>query len=382
MLTANLLFITKTAGQFQPKKFLENSKATLERNLPVSGCRGWSERRECSGKIGLCFYAGFSGAGLRMRFSGHCQQCCLSALSGTYQELVSEGHGDGCCRHVPPEDQHGGDTCRTELPPSADERGSFLGGREPAAFFQVADCGSLCRNFYEAGQLYGPDEVQPGDLVIFSWSKERSSYWPASSLGYKTLDHVEFCVAVDDDTIKCIGANNGGAECDDYQTKTRSKSNISCCCRPKYNDYSVVSNVPENYHTTAESSSSVSSVQSWLNSNYSTGLDVDGVFGPKTKAALVKALQTELNRQFGAGLVVDGIFGRCTASATVCLYVGAQGNITKTLQGFLICYGYSTNGFDGIFGSGTMNAVMSFQRDNYATADGIAGPITWRLLAA
>ena len=245
---------------------------------------------------------------------------------------------------------------------------------------KVADCGSLCRNFYNAGQLYGPDEVQPGDLVIFSWSKERSSYWPASALCYKTLDHVEFCVAVDDTTIKCIGANNGGAECDDYQTKTRSKSNISCCCRPKYNDYSVVSNVPENYPTTVESSSSVSSVQSWLNSNYSTGLDVDGIFGPKTKAALVKALQTELNRQFDAGLVVDGIFGKCTASAAVCLYVGTQGNITKTLQGFLICNGYSTNGFDGIFGSGTMNAVKSFQRDNYATADGIVGPITWMLL--
>lgn len=99
---------------------------------------------------------------------------------------------------------------------------------------KVADCGSLCRNFYSAGQLYGPTKVQPGDLVIFSWSKERSTYWPASALGYKTLDHVELCVEVYGDTIKCIGANNGGVECDDFQIKTRSKSNISCCCRPKY----------------------------------------------------------------------------------------------------------------------------------------------------
>ena len=246
---------------------------------------------------------------------------------------------------------------------------------------KVADCGSLCRNFYNAGQLYGPDEVQPGDLVIFSWSKEKSSYWPAFALGYKTLDHVEFCVAVDKDTIKCIGANNGGAECDDFQTKTRSKSNISCCCRPKYNDYSVVSYVPENTRVTAESSSSVISVQSWLNSNYNTGLDVDGIYGSKTKAALVKALQTELNRQCGAGLAVDGIYGNKTAAATVCLFVGAQGNITKTLQGFLICNGYSTNGFDGIFGSGTMNAVKTFQYSVDATVDGIVGPVTWGLLA-
>lgn len=99
---------------------------------------------------------------------------------------------------------------------------------------KAADCGSLCKNFYNAGQLHGPKEVKPGDLVIFSWSKERSTYWPASVLGFNTLEHVELCVAVYDGTIKCIGANNGGYECDDFQIKTRDKSNISCCCRPKY----------------------------------------------------------------------------------------------------------------------------------------------------
>ncbi|MBK6089621.1 peptidoglycan-binding protein [Ruminococcus difficilis] len=245
---------------------------------------------------------------------------------------------------------------------------------------KVADCGSLCRNFYDADQLYGPDEVRPGDLVIFSWSKERSSYWPASSLEYKTLDHVELCVAVYDDTIKCIGANNGGDECDDFQIKTRDKSNISCCCRPKYSDYSYEP-YSENEEVYSEDESSVASVQSWLNNNYSADLDVDDIYGPRTKAALVKALQTELNRQCGAGLMVDGIYGNMTSSAAVCLFVGAQGNITKILQGFLICNGYSTNGFDGIFGSGTMNAVKSFQRDNDITADGIVGPVTWMLLA-
>ena len=245
---------------------------------------------------------------------------------------------------------------------------------------KVADCGSLCRNFYNAGQLYGPGEVKPGDLVIFSWSKERSSYYPASSLGYKTLDHVELCVAVYDDTIKCIGANNGGAECDDFQIKTRYKSNISCCCRPKYGDYNVVPSSEDSGEYSPESGSSVKSVQNWLNNNYSTGLDVDGIYGPRTKAALVKALQTELNRQCGAGLAVDGIFGNMTASAVVNLYVGAQGNMTKTLQGLLICNGYSTNGFDGVFGNGTASAVRSYQSANGLSSDGIAGRNTLKKL--
>ena len=94
----------------------------------------------------------------------------------------------------------------------------------------------------------------------------------------------------------------------------------------------------------------------------------------------MKALQTELNRQCGASLAVDGIYGSMTVAANVCLCVGAQGNITKTLQGFLICNGYDTNGFDGIFGTGTMKAVKSFQSAHGASADGIVGPVTWRLL--
>lgn len=37
-----------------------------------------------------------------------------------------------------------------------------------------------------------------------------------------------------DYTITTVGANNGGTECDDFRIRTRYKSNISCCCRPKY----------------------------------------------------------------------------------------------------------------------------------------------------
>ena len=192
---------------------------------------------------------------------------------------------------------------------------------------KVADCGSLCKNFYNAGQLYGPSEVKPGDLVIFSWSKERSSYWPASSLGYNTLDHVELCVAVNNDgTITCIGANNGGQECDDFQLKTRYKSNISCCCRPKYGSSSSSDGSSSGGSSSGGSSSSgssdISAVQRWLNNNYNTGLSVDGVYGPLTKAALVKALQTELNNQFGAGLAVDGQYGNLTNSAVVNIQYG------------------------------------------------------------
>lgn len=50
--------------------------------------------------------------------------------------------------------------------------------------------------------------------------------------------------------------------------------------------------------------SSVRSIQSWLNSYYHTGISVDGCYGKKTKAALIKAWQQE-----AGGLSVDGVFG-------------------------------------------------------------------------
>ena len=267
-----------------------------------------------------------------------------------------------------------------------DEHGSccdimyWYGGFDDSINAVACCCAGMMYLFYNAGQLYGPNEVKPGDMVIFSWSKQPSSYWPASSLGYNTLDHVELCVAVNNDgTITCIGANNGGKECDDFQLKTRYKSNISCCCRPKYGQSSSSSEIPS-YDYNDEGNPSIAEVQAWLNNNYNTGLSVDGQYGSLTKAALVKALQTELNEQFGAGLVVDGQYGNLTNNAIVNIQYGDWGNITRTLQGLLICNGYSTNGFDGIFGGGTKSAVQSYQNSKGLYADGIAGKNTFSAL--
>lgn len=131
-----------------------------------------------------------------------------------------------------------------------------------------------------------------------------------------------------------------------------------------------------------DSGNEVSKIQSWLNSNYDTDIVVDGIFGPQTMKALVKALQIELNRQFNAGLVVDGIFGNATRSAVRNIKIGCKGNITQILQAMLICNGYYSNGFDGIFGAGTENAVKQYQRDNGLTVDGIAGKATFSCLCA
>ena len=57
---------------------------------------------------------------------------------------------------------------------------------------------------------------------------------------------------------------------------------------------------------------------------------------------------------------------------------GARGNIIKLLQEKLVSLGYNTNGVDGIFGTGTEKAIISFQKSNGLVVDGIVGKNTWR----
>lgn len=96
---------------------------------------------------------------------------------------------------------------------------------------------------------------------------------------------------------------------------------------------------------------------------------------------IVKDLQTELNRQFNKGLAVDGWFGQDTINALVNVRKGARGNLTRIIQRRLITKGYKLrHGPDGIFGNGTYNAVVKFQRANKLSADGIVGKNTWKAL--
>ena len=245
---------------------------------------------------------------------------------------------------------------------------------------KVADCGSLALNFYNAGQLHKANEVKPGDLVIFSWSGDDTTVKPLDSLGYKCFEHVELCLKVFDDTILSVGANNGGYECDDFQIKTRDRSDISACCRPKYADGGE-EDTAATVTDAVYGDKNVYEIQQWLNSHFGFDIYIDGVYGPQTRAALVMALQTVLNRDYGADLEVDGIYGRLTRKAVVNLERGAYGDYVKVLQGFLICMGYDTGGFDGDFGYMTKSSVLTFQTVRGLEVDGIAGRNTFEELA-
>lgn len=133
----------------------------------------------------------------------------------------------------------------------------------------------------------------------------------------------------------------------------------------------VVEQRPAPQQQASPADSSIAEVQSWL------GCAADGIYGPDTKRHLVRKLQQELNAQFGAGLADDGIWGPKTRAACVNVRRGAKGDITRVLQGALICRGYDTGGFDGVFGGKTYDAVRSYQADHGLSDDGVAGKATF-----
>ena len=55
---------------------------------------------------------------------------------------------------------------------------------------------------------------------------------------------------------------------------------------------------------------------------------------------------------------------------------GSTGTEVKNIQTVLKKLGYYSGSIDGIYGSGTRNAVIRFQRDCGLTQDGICGPVT------
>lgn len=109
------------------------------------------------------------------------------------------------------------------------------------------------------------------------------------------------------------------------------------------------------------------------------GVTVDGIFGPRTDAA-VRAFQQ------GRGLAVDGIVGPNTWTALIVqVQQGSRGDAVRAVQEeFRFRAGEPSQALqvDGIFGPRTDAAVRGFQQALQLTVDGIVGPVTWRALVS
>jgi peptidoglycan hydrolase-like protein with peptidoglycan-binding domain len=108
---------------------------------------------------------------------------------------------------------------------------------------------------------------------------------------------------------------------------------------------------------------------------------VDGIFGPKTEAAVE-------GFQVADQIMVDGIVGPQTWGALILVVAsGSTGDAVRGVQEefqFRNLSGDPRQGLavDGVFGPKTRAAVRAFQQALGITVDGIVGPVTWRALVS
>jgi murein DD-endopeptidase MepM/ murein hydrolase activator NlpD len=132
-----------------------------------------------------------------------------------------------------------------------------------------------------------------------------------------------------------------------------------------------------------QGSARVAALQTALSAKGLYAGTIDGVNGAGTRAA-VRRFQRQ------AGLPPDGVAGRQTRRAlgrygrhgigSRVLHRGAYGWDVAALQFQLAWHGFPSGSFDGSFGQRTDEALRGFQAWAGLTADGRAGPATWRAL--
>lgn len=200
------------------------------------------------------------------------------------------------------------------------------------------------KRFHKA-DTYTP---KPGDLVVYDWD------------GGGSGDHIGIVERVWDKKMTVIEGNY--SDCVARRELKRDSKSVLGYCAP-------------NYRTLEGSVDTVRRVQLFLNVFYDAKLETDGIYGKKTKKAIISAMQTAL------GVTADGIVGPVTQKALqkVVLGRGCRGEMVRILQMLLICAGYKLSA-DGIFGSKTEKTLRTYQKETGLAPDGLAGKNTFKQL--
>lgn len=231
---------------------------------------------------------------------------------------------------------------------------------------------------------------KPGDLVLYTSNGAASGIY-----------HVELVESVSASSITTIGGNTRGYDASGKihgegngcyrKTVSRANSAIFGYVRPRYTGAKEEPAVPwdgksypGHYVRRGDRGAEVKWVQTRLNV-HGYKLDVDADFGPLTESA-VRAFQKAQR------LEVDGIVGPQTWAALAksptvkssgpskILQLGDRGAEVRKVRDRLIKLGYTYLKPGDKWGKLQTVAVMDFQARNRLEVDGLVGPQTWKAL--
>lgn len=133
----------------------------------------------------------------------------------------------------------------------------------------------------------------------------------------------------------------------------------------------------------------IRAVQKWLNDTFGSHiktckacgnalLELDGLYGSKSKAGLTVALQVWFNVEFNCGIKITGEWNDETERACkkyVAIYQGDTSKGSQIVQAILYCNKYNPQLFCEAFNADCEKALKAYQKDHNLNADGIAGKL-------
>lgn len=225
----------------------------------------------------------------------------------------------------------------------------------PAVLGKFANTVVHARAFKEHNRWhYGLGGARPGDVVFFDWSGTR---------GIDNIDHVGLIEAVhSNETITTLEGNTSNGF-------FRHRRNSACVVgygRPAYGDAAPMP-AHDGMLRHDSAGNAVKALQRNLNQLEGLALEVDGEFGPATKAAL-----EVFQRQHK--LTVDGEYGPASAAMIKAALAGMSAPVKPTPKPPAA----ATLAVDGAFGPGTCAAMQRALNQHGAklTVDGAVGPRT------
>lgn len=292
----------------------------------------------------------------------------VDGLVAAMESLLGMGEVPPGSNHVPGvtdwyADNYGNQYRATAWCDIAVSYAAHLSGNLDAIMGPFAWTPSHAAAFQRAGRWqFGTSGIQRGDVLFFNWSGPNT---------IANIDHVGVVAGRrSDGAIETVEANTTGPDGHDtVMRRLRNPSVVVGYGRPAFDGVPVL--VPVGNVTSygrmlslpmarqGSTGDLVRRVQDALNDIIGAGLVVDGVFGPRTRAA-VEAFQNRFR------LGVDGVVGPKTWTALV--------------QGLLLKHGFDPHGIDGVFGPDTTTATRDFQQREGLEVDGIVGPATWGAL--